>query len=219
MNILVTSAAGANGNGHDALLALGSSGKLLGRFSEDVRIADPRGMAVDDDSGLLFLNSGDNRILALDGNGNIVRDTGPIGGLNPGGGTFGPDRRYYVGSRGTRTILAFGRRLRTAGENFLAPNIVPFPRGFAKRATIQSSRSGQAEIHYRLGWCWIPNSVRWISWLSPTATFSFPASTRSVRLMRSRPSGNTKQATGISFACSDRAFEPGFAVLAGALRA
>ena len=49
--------------------------------------------------GLLFLNSGADRILALDPDRKIVRDTGPIEGLNPGGGIFGPDHRYYVGSR------------------------------------------------------------------------------------------------------------------------
>jgi hypothetical protein len=51
--------------------------------------------------------------------------------LNPGGGTFGPDRRYYGGSRSARTIFAFASSLQTAGENVLAPGIVPFPRGFA----------------------------------------------------------------------------------------
>ena len=130
MHILVTSAAGANGNGYGGLLAFDSEGRLLGLFSEDTRIADPRGLAIDDSAGLLFLNSGTNRILALDGNGNVVRDTGPIDGLNPGGGTFGPDRRYYAGSRSARTILAFASSLQTAGENVLAPGIVPFPRGF-----------------------------------------------------------------------------------------
>src|ERR1700722_15535364 len=131
MNVLVTSAAGANGNGYGALLAFNSEGRPLGRFSEDARIADPRGLAVDDNSGLLFINSGHDRILALDGNGNIVRDTGPIHGLNPGGGTFGPDRRYYAGSRNARTILAFASSLKTAGENVLPAGVVPFPRGFA----------------------------------------------------------------------------------------
>jgi DNA-binding beta-propeller fold protein YncE len=129
MNVLVTSAAGANGNGHGALLAFDSAGRPLGRFCEDTRIADPRGLAVDDNAGVLFLNSGGDRVLALDRTGNIVRDTGPIDGLNPGGGTFGPDRRYYVGSRGTRTILAFAGSLQTTGENVLPPGVVPFPRG------------------------------------------------------------------------------------------
>ncbi|MGC2783807.1 MAG: hypothetical protein WA397_08225, partial [Roseiarcus sp.] len=54
---------------------------------------------------LLFLNSAD-RVLALDQAGKVVRDTGVIAGLNPGGGTFGPDGRYYVGLRDARTVLA-----------------------------------------------------------------------------------------------------------------
>jgi hypothetical protein len=125
--IAVTSAAGANGNGHGALLAFDSAGRPPGRFCEDARIADPRGLAVDDNTGLLFLNSGGDRVLALDRTGNIVRDTGPIDGLNPGGGTFGPDWRYYVGSRGTRTILAFAGSLHTTGENVLPPGVVRAP--------------------------------------------------------------------------------------------
>ena len=38
-------------------------------------------------------NSGANRVLALDREGRVVRDTGPIQGLNPGGGIFGSDGR------------------------------------------------------------------------------------------------------------------------------
>jgi hypothetical protein len=83
MHILVTSAAGANGNGYGALLAFDFERRPLGRFSEDTRIADPRGLAIDDSTGLLFLNSGTNRILAPDENGNVVRDTVPIDGLEP----------------------------------------------------------------------------------------------------------------------------------------
>jgi hypothetical protein len=37
-------------------------------------------------SGQRHLNSGQNRVLALDAGGTIVRDTGPIEDLNPGGG-------------------------------------------------------------------------------------------------------------------------------------
>jgi hypothetical protein len=51
--------------------------------------------------------------------------------LNPGGGNFGPDGRYYIGLRGDRTIMAFTRELNSAGEYVLPPHIVPFPRGFA----------------------------------------------------------------------------------------
>ena len=131
MRLLVTSASGANGNGYGALLAFDQGGMALGVFSDDTRIADPRGLAVESDTGLLFLNSGADRILALDRHGKIVRDTGPIKGLNPGGGIFGPDRRYYVGLRSARTIIAFGRELDGVGEHILPPGIIPFPRGFA----------------------------------------------------------------------------------------
>jgi DNA-binding beta-propeller fold protein YncE len=91
MQLLVTSAAGANGDGYGNLLAFDNDGNLLGSFSDDDRIADPRGLAVNVAEGLLFLNSGTDRVVALDGNGQIVRDTGTIEGLNPGGGNFGPD--------------------------------------------------------------------------------------------------------------------------------
>ena len=131
MPILVTSAAGANGHGYGTLLAFDLNGRPLGAFSDDNRIADPRGLAVDRDDGLLFLNSGSNRVLALDPDGRVVRDTGPIKGLNPGGGNFGPDGRYYVGGRSERTIMAFSIELDATGEYVLPPGIVPFPRGFA----------------------------------------------------------------------------------------
>jgi hypothetical protein len=131
MPLLVTSAAGANGNGYGALLAFDGKGKPLGRFSEDKRIADPRGLAIDREAGMLFLNSGADRVLALDASGTVVRDTGLVEGLNPGGGIFGPDDRYYVGLRGARTIMAFRSSLDQAGEQILPSGIVPFPRGFA----------------------------------------------------------------------------------------
>jgi DNA-binding beta-propeller fold protein YncE len=131
MPLLVTSASGANGDGYGSLLAFDRDGRLIGRFSDDRRIVDPRGLAVDQKDELLFLNSGANRVLALDRAGRVVRDTGPIEGLNPGGGNFGPDGRYFVGARSTRTVMAFSRALDTQGEHFLAPEIVPFARGFA----------------------------------------------------------------------------------------
>jgi DNA-binding beta-propeller fold protein YncE len=131
MPLLVTSASGANGDGFGALLAFDLDGEPRGRFSDDERIIDPRGLAVDPQEGLLFLNSGANRVLALDAEGTVVRDTGPIAGLNPGGGVFGPDGRYYVGLRGARTIVSFTKQLDTPSVQFLPPDIVPFPRGFA----------------------------------------------------------------------------------------
>lgn len=70
-------------------------------------------------------------MLAISSQGSVVRDTGQIEGLNPGGGTFGPDGRYYVGLRGTRTIVALSPSLDAAVEHVLPPRVVPFPRGFA----------------------------------------------------------------------------------------
>jgi hypothetical protein len=131
MLLLVTSAAGADGNGYGALLAFDRDGRPLGAFSTDGRIADPRGLAVDREAGLLLLNGSADRILALDRDGTVVRDTGPIDGLNPGGGNFGPDGRYYVGLRSARTIMAFPAGLDASGEHILPPGVVPFPRGFA----------------------------------------------------------------------------------------
>jgi len=131
MPLLVTSASGVNGDGYGALLAFDRHGAPLGVFCNDERIADPRGLVVHQHEGLLYLNSGQDRVLALDAAGTVVRDTGPIEGLNPGGGNFGPDGRYYVGLRSARTITAFPRTLDAPGAHFLAPGIVPFPRGFA----------------------------------------------------------------------------------------
>src|SRR5271155_1912762 len=111
MPLLVTSASGASGNGFGALLAFEPGGRLLGTFIDDDRITDPRGLAIDPKDNLLFLNSGADRVLAISSHGRVVRDTGRIVGLNPGGGNFGPDGRYFVGSRSKRTIIALSTSL------------------------------------------------------------------------------------------------------------
>ncbi len=129
--LLVTSSSGASGSGFGALLAFELDGRLRGTFIDDDRIADPRGLAVDPKENLLFLNSGADRVLAISSQGQVVRDTGRMEGLNPGGGNFGPDGRYFVGLRSTRTIIALSTRLDGAVENVLPPQVVPFPRGFA----------------------------------------------------------------------------------------
>jgi DNA-binding beta-propeller fold protein YncE len=129
--LLVTSASGANGDGYGVLLAFGRDGDPLGAFSNDARIADPRGLAVDPKERLLFVNSGADRVLALDRNGKVVRDSGIIDRLNAGGGNFGPDGRYYVGLRSARTVMALSTALDAPGEHVITPGIVPFPRGFA----------------------------------------------------------------------------------------
>ena len=128
--ILVTSASGANGDGYGALLGFTADGALTGPFSQDPRITDPRGLSVGPSRDLVYLNSGDDRVLALDRHGTVPLDSGRIEGLDPGGGTFGPDGRYYVGLRRRRTILALPARLDHAGEPLFPDGIVPFPRGF-----------------------------------------------------------------------------------------
>ncbi len=128
--MLVTSASGANGDGYGAILSFTANGALAGPFSQDRRIADPRGLSLGPSGGLVYLNSGDDRVLALGRHGNVALDSGRIDGLDPGGGTFGPDGRYYVGLRRRRTVLALPERLDGEGEPVLPDGIVPFPRGF-----------------------------------------------------------------------------------------
>ena len=99
MRLLVSSAQGANGGGYGAILAFDYVGNALGAFCNDSRVADPRGLCVDRSGDLLYVNSGNDRVLALDQKGQVLIDTGPINALDPGGGVFGPDGRYYVGSR------------------------------------------------------------------------------------------------------------------------
>jgi DNA-binding beta-propeller fold protein YncE len=130
MRILVTSASGASGNGYGAILGFGPEGEFTGPFSSDPRITDPRGLSVDPSGALVYLNSGDDRVLALDLHGNVVRDSGPIPGLDPGGAEFGPDGRYCVTMRRRRTILAMPAALDGEGKLLLPEGIVPFPRGF-----------------------------------------------------------------------------------------
>jgi DNA-binding beta-propeller fold protein YncE len=131
MPLVVTSAAGANGDGYGALLAFGADGSPRGVFSDDARISDPRGLAFDAAAGLLFVNSGADRVLALDATGRVVRDTGPIAGLNPGGGNVAPDGRLVVGLRTARSLMAFAPGLDQTGQRLLPRGIVRFPRGFA----------------------------------------------------------------------------------------
>jgi DNA-binding beta-propeller fold protein YncE len=119
MRILVTSADGANGNGYGAILGFGPEGEFTGPFSSDPRIADPRGLSVDPSGALIYVNSGDDRVLALDLDGHVVRDSGPVPGLDPGGAEFGPDGRYYLTMRRRRTICVMRAALDREGEYLL----------------------------------------------------------------------------------------------------
>src|SRR5579863_8171677 len=130
MSLLVTSASGNNGSGLGKILAFNPQGKLIGPFSDDDRIADQRGLGIEPSERLLFVNSGAHCIVALGPRGRVVRTSSIMPGLNPGGGVFGPDGRYYVGSRTARTIMALPKQLDSAGEFVLPVHVVPFPRGF-----------------------------------------------------------------------------------------
>jgi hypothetical protein len=128
--ILVTSAGEANGRGHDGVLSFNAAGDLVGRFTEDPRIVDPRGLTLDPAGALIYLNTAD-RMLALDRSGRVVRDSGPMADLDPGGAVFGPDGRFYVTMRRRRTILGISASLDGDAQLLVPERIVPFPRGFA----------------------------------------------------------------------------------------
>ncbi len=128
--ILVTSASGANGDGYGTVLSFSAGGELAGPFSDDPRITDPRGMSLSPAGDLVYLTSGDDRVLALDKNGSVTLDSGRQDGLDGGGGAFAPDGRYCVTLRRRGTILALPPRLDAAGELLLPDGAVPFPRGF-----------------------------------------------------------------------------------------
>jgi DNA-binding beta-propeller fold protein YncE len=128
--ILVTSASGANGDGYGQLLCFSAAGELAGPFSDDRRIADPRGLGLSPAGDLVYVTSGDDRVLALGKSGQVVLDSGRTEGLDPGGGTFAPDGRYCVTLRRRGTILALPPGLDAEGELLLPSGVVPFPRGF-----------------------------------------------------------------------------------------
>jgi DNA-binding beta-propeller fold protein YncE len=128
--ILATSASGANGDGYGKLLCFSAGGEFEGPFSDDPRITDPRGMSLSPAGDLVYVTSGDDRVLALDKKGNVILDSGRQGGLDAGGGTFAPDGRYCVTLRRRGTILALPPGLDSEGELILPDGSVPFPRGF-----------------------------------------------------------------------------------------
>ena len=103
-----------------------------GNFGRGSGIKDPRGIRLDPTGKRLFVNNGDHRILALEvATGQLLQATAAIPNLDPGGGNFGPDGRYYVGSRQGGTIVSFDPDLNDAGQTFLPERAVPYPRGFA----------------------------------------------------------------------------------------
>jgi DNA-binding beta-propeller fold protein YncE len=143
--ILVTSASGANGDGYGTILAFSDTGKLTGPFSDDPRVTDPRGMSLSPAGDLVYVTSGDDRVLVLDMNGNVTLDSGRKVGLDGGGGTFAPDGRYCLTLRRRGTILALPPQLDADGETLLPDGSVPFPRGFG------FGRAGQLYLSSGIG--------------------------------------------------------------------
>ena len=128
--ILVTSASGANGDGYGTVLSFSAGGTPAGPFSHDPRVTDPRGMSLSPAGDLVYVTSGDDRVLALDTNGTVTLDSGRTEGLDGGGGTFAPDGRYCLTLRRRGTILALPPQLDADGKLLLPDGSVPFPRGF-----------------------------------------------------------------------------------------
>jgi DNA-binding beta-propeller fold protein YncE len=131
VSFLVTSAGGVNGDGYGAILRFDDRGDLLGRFTHEPLVVDPRGMTLDPSGTLLYVNSGLDRVVVLNLDGELVRESGPIPGLDPGGAYFGPDGRFYLTARRRRTVLALPPSLEGPLEPVLPDRVVPFPRGFA----------------------------------------------------------------------------------------
>jgi hypothetical protein len=127
---IVTSAFIENGGGYGSVLSFSAQGELMGSFSDDERITDPRGLSIHPTNGLVYINGGPDRVLALDRNGRVVFDSGRIEGLDPGGGVFAPDGRYCVTLRRRGTVLSMPPGLEDEGRLLLPEGAVPFPRGF-----------------------------------------------------------------------------------------
>lgn len=216
--ILITSASGANGDGYGAVLSFTADGGPTRPFSQDRRISDPRGLSLDPFGELIYLNSGADRVLALDRNGEVALDSGRIDGLDPGGGTFGPDGRYYVGLRRRRTILALPARLDRAGEPLLPDGIVAFPRGFGFSSDgdlylasgVGPAGVGENTIAVFDQWGALctprlvddPRLTRSISQSRPTGISWSPASGPTEPATRCRASANTSPPQGGSSGCS-----------------
>ena len=149
--LLVTSASGANGDGYGAILGFTQQGVTEGPFSLDPRVVDPRGICLDPAGELVYVNSGDDRVLALDRQGDVVLDSGRIEGLDPGGAKFAPDGRYCVTLRRHGTVMAFRASLDGGGLPLLPDGAVPYPRvfGFSPDGTMYLSSgvapSGEGE--------------------------------------------------------------------------
>ncbi len=132
-HILASSAAGATGSVRDGVFRFdAATGRFLGPFGHGVVISDPRGIRLSPDGAYVVVNNGDNRILTLDARtGSFIGAWPVVEELDPGGGKFGWDGRYYVGSRTRNSVIAFDPTGRRAASTFVPGSFVAFPRGLA----------------------------------------------------------------------------------------
>jgi hypothetical protein len=94
-------------------------------------IVDPRGVRRRPEDAYVVVNEPSAAVwlLALDGAALARIELPPK--LDPGGGAFGPDGTYYVGSRSQRSIERVDLAKRHDGGRALALDGILFPRGFA----------------------------------------------------------------------------------------
>lgn len=130
-DILVSSAAAASGTVRDGVFRFDAdTGQFEGSFVRGGEIVDPRGIRLSPDGASVVVNNGDNRILKLNANvGTLVQALPAVPGLNPGGGKFGWDGRYYVGSRTLKSVIVFDLSGKGDLSTFVDGTFVAFPRG------------------------------------------------------------------------------------------
>jgi DNA-binding beta-propeller fold protein YncE len=132
-DLLVTSSASAKGSIRDGVYRFdAASGRFEGAFGCGAEIRDPRGIRLSPDRSFVLVNNGDDRILKFEAaSGKFLGSLSFRPGLDPGGGKFGWDGRYYVGSRSEKSIIAFD----VAGDGepsiFVPGTFAKFPRGLA----------------------------------------------------------------------------------------
>ena len=129
---------------HGAMLGFDPAGELIGPFCSDPRIVGPaRSIARSVRRSHLSQQRRRPRVGARSARSCGTRFwTGT--GLNPGGGTFGPDCRYYLGLRSRRRILGWPPPL-TAARNLFCPMV--------------SSRSRAGSALPRGGWLYLASGI------------------------------------------------------------
>jgi DNA-binding beta-propeller fold protein YncE len=84
-------------------------------FSDEPRISDPRGLSLSPAGDLIYVTSGDDRVLALDKNSNVTLESGRKEGLDADGGAFAPDGRCSTALARTTSSPSTSRPGRISG--------------------------------------------------------------------------------------------------------